>query len=698
MSKDNIGILDPGGKNNNPLTGEPYSETYKNLGKIWSKFSAYENAKTIIKDIKKYNVILVISGTGSGKTVLLPKYMLHAFNYNGKIAITLPKTMVAKSAAEFAANTLDVQVGKQVGYQYRNSGKNTHSGDTKLLYCTDGTLVARLLSDPELKDFDAVIIDEAHERKINIDFLLFLLRNVLAKRPDFKLVIMSATIDESLFRDYYNKYNYKYIEIGAKTNYPIKSIFLDENLNINKKEYLSEGKKIIQKLLKTTKEGGILLFVASIAETHDICEMLSEEDKEFKNRDICVPVYSKMDEEQRKIATDADYYRGFIKDGRKILVATNVAESSLTIKGITYVIDAGLELRSRYDPVSRIDILEKIYITHAQAKQRMGRTGRTGPGTCYHLYTKQTFDDDMDRFPQPSIKTESINYEMVRLLNIPKIDTLKDLRNTFDKFIQPPSDRYIDAELSFLKELDLITSNGSSGKLTELGNMVSSLQTEPCEALTLIMAYKLYCFREVSAILAVIDATAGSISKLFTISMSGDSKNNNLIKKFKNVIQDFDNKYGDHITLLKIFKTYEIKRQDRDKLREWCYKYFLKRDVLEDAYKTYMRMKRRYWNVLLKLKPSDVDKEIIKKDLIHRILASFIYGYKLNILEQAHDRILTLDKLNVSIDKDSFLKKNNIKNSPMIYTKLFQGSSKRVSAKIVSKISKESIEILSSVM
>jgi len=287
---------------------------------------------------------------------------------------------------------------------------------------------------------------------------------------------------------------------------------------------------------------------------------------------------------------------------------------------------------------------------------------------------------------------------MIRLLNIPNIGTVKELRKTFDTFIQPPSARYIDAELSFLKELELITSNGSSGKLTELGNMVSALQTEPCEALTLIMAYKLYCFREVSAILAVIDATSGSISKLFTISTSGNSKNNNLIKKFKRVIQDFDNKYGDHIAILKIFKTYEKKRQDREKLREWCYKYFLKRDVLEDAYKTYMRMKRRYWNVLLKLKPSDVDKEIIKEDLIYRILASFIYGYKLNILEHAHDRILTLDKQNVSIDKDSFLKKNNIKNSPMIYTQLFQGSSKRVSAKIVSKISKKAIEILSRVM
>lgn len=694
----NIGILDPEGKNNNPLTNEPYSDIYKNLGKVWSEFPAYKNAKKIINDIKKHSVILVISGTGSGKTVLLPKYMLHALNYEGKIAITLPKTMVAKSAAEFAADTLDVQIGKEVGYQYRNSGKKSHSSKTKLLYCTDGTLVARLLTDPELKDFDAVIIDEAHERKINIDFLLFLLKNVLTKRPDFKLVIMSATIDESLFRKYYDKYSYKYIEIGTKTNYPIKSIFLKENLNIKNNEYLIEGKKIIQKLLKTTTEGGILLFVTSKSETDNICNLLSEEDNEFKDRDICVPVYSGMDQEQKKIATDADYYRGFIKNGRKILVATNVAESSLTIKGISYVIDTGLELLSRYDPTSRINILETVYITHAQAKQRMGRTGRTGPGTCYHLYTKQTFDEDMIRFPQPSIKTESINYEMIRLLNLNNINTVKSLRNTFNKFIDPPYIKYINAELDFLKNLDLITSTKDTGTLTDLGKIVSTLQAEPFEALTLLMAYKLYCFREVSAILAIINVIKGSISKLFTISSSRDSANTHLIKKFKKVIKDFDNKYGDHIALLKIFKSYEKKRQDKEKLRKWCYKYFLKRDILEEAYKLYIKLKRRYWSTLVKLKPSEVDKIVIKEDILYRILASFIYGYKLNILERAYDRLLTLDKQNVSIDKDSFLKKNDIKNTPMIYTQLFKGNRKNVNANVVAIIPKKSIEILARVM
>lgn len=699
MTNENIGILDPSGKYNNPLTDKPYSETYRNMSKMWTDLPAYENAKQIIKDIKKYNVILIISGTGSGKTVLLPKFMLHALNYKGKIAITLPKQMVARSAAEYAANTLDVEVGKEVGYQYKNSGKNTHSSNTKLLYCTDGTLVSRLLSDPELRDFDAVIIDEAHERKINIDFLLFLLRNVLIARPEFKLVIMSATIDESLFRNYYNEFKYKYIEIGAKTNYPIESIFLKENLNIRNKDYIVEGKNIIQKLLKTTTEGGILLFVSSILETNGVCNILSDEDKEFKDRDICIPVYSGMTSEQEKLATDADYYRGFVKNGRKIIVATNVAESSLTIKGIEYVIDSGIELKSRYDPISRINILESNYITHAQAKQRMGRTGRTGPGTCYHLYTKNTFDEAMERFPEPSIKTDSINYEIIRLLNTPNINTVKDIRDTFNKFIQPPLPKYLNAELSFLKDLELISSSGDTGKLTDLGHIVSDLQIEPYVALTLLMAYKLYCFREVCAILAVIDITKSSISKLFMVPKpTNTSQNNNVMQKFKNAIQNFDNKYGDHVAILKIFKEYEKKKTDREKLKVWCHKYFIKRDILEQSYKTYIHMKNRYWNVLLKIKPPDVENDLIKEDLIYRIMASFIYGYKLNILEKAHDRLLTLDKQNVILEKECFIKKNDIQNSPLIYTILFQGDSKKITAKVVSKIPVKSIEILSKII
>ena len=217
-----IGILDPDGKNNNPLNNNTYSENYKILSKIWKNFPAYKYAKDILHGIKHNQVILVVSGTGSGKTVLIPKFALHILDYKGKIAITLPKQIIAKSAAEFAAATLDVKIGEHVGYQYK--GESKHSKDTKLLYATDGTIVAHLMSDPLLLEFDTVIIDEAHERKVQIDFLMYLLRNVLQNRPTFKVIIMSATINAEVFESYFSKYKFTRFDIGTETHYPIESI------------------------------------------------------------------------------------------------------------------------------------------------------------------------------------------------------------------------------------------------------------------------------------------------------------------------------------------------------------------------------------------------------------------------------------------------------------------------------------------
>ena len=168
----NIGILDPAGINDNPLTGKPYSQQYKDLAKIWSTFPAYDKATEIIDSIKNNQVILITSGTGSGKTVLLPKYVLHTFDYKGKIAVTLPKQIIAQSSAEFAAKTLDVTIGKEVGYKFKGSDKKSLNKNTNLLFATDGTIVAKLLNDPYLLEYNAIIIDEAHERSLNIDFLL----------------------------------------------------------------------------------------------------------------------------------------------------------------------------------------------------------------------------------------------------------------------------------------------------------------------------------------------------------------------------------------------------------------------------------------------------------------------------------------------------------------------------------------------
>jgi Mimiviridae putative ATP-dependent RNA helicase len=731
-----VGILDPEGKYPNPLTGEEYSDKYKELGKFWSKFPAYEPAEQIIEDIKDHQVTLVVSGTGSGKTVLLPKFVLHSFGYDANIGITLPKKMITKSSAEFAADTLDVNLGQEVGYQYR--GKSHKSDKTKLLYCTDGTMVARLISDPNLSDFNAVIIDEAHERKVNIDFLLYLLRNVLRDRPEFKVVIMSATIDLEIFKAYFSEFSFKAVEIGGKTNYPIESIFLNEKLDNKSKKYLEEGSKIIKRLMdqimeedeKTETEDvtGILFFVTSVSETQNICDTISNYDAESN---VCISVYSGMDSNQEKLATDQDHYiqEYPAKDGKtkiKLVIATNVAESSLTIEGIKYVIDSGLELSSSYDGVNRVDILEKKLITHAQAKQRMGRTGRTGPGTCYHLYTKDDFESNMERFPIPAIRSDSITSEILRLMSMPNIETIQNVRKVLENFIEPPNSQTIDADVEYLTKMGMIEND----KLTELGAAVVDLQLDPEEAKTMIMAYRLFVFREALAVITLSAACKHSISNLFTLpldlldeseSATTDqhrSKMNWLNKKFNTAKSEYDNRYGDIVALLKIFYKYEELRENdrkvkttasRKKLSDWMYESFLKEKTLRSAYDSYLRFKRRLRPTLMKLQNEtslipQTDQKILDNSSTFRLLASFMYGYDQNEIriKKGEAKIDYTDKLDetkpikVEVDKISFVdlikSKTSAKNA--IYTTLFKFGDRPIKAKIVTYESEKSGEIL----
>ena len=297
-----VGILDPDGINLNPLTNEPYSELYKELAKKWKEFPAYKKASQILKSIEDNQIILITSGTGSGKTVLLPKFVLHTLNYKGKVAITLPKQLIAKSAAEFAAKTLDVKLGEEVGYQYKGSDKRHKSENTKLLYATDGTIVARLLNDIELKDFDAVVIDEAHERKVQIDFLLYLLRFTIEKRKDFKLIIMSATVNAEIFKSYFKDYSFSQLDIGGETNYPIESIFLTSDIG---DAYMSHGGTLIRKILQETSDGDILFFVASVNETKEICRKL----RDFDDSLFCVELYSGIKPEVQDLAQDLNKYK-----------------------------------------------------------------------------------------------------------------------------------------------------------------------------------------------------------------------------------------------------------------------------------------------------------------------------------------------------------------------------------------------------
>ena len=415
-------ILDTKGIELNFLNGKPFSDKYKSLATKWSNLPMYKDVKVVkqfFNLLHTKQVILLVSGTGSGKTVVVPKFVLKymvSMGLKGKIAITNPKILTTVYNAEYGAITLDVKLGEEVGYKYKGAPSNSIGPNSKLLYVTDGLILATILSgDSVLSQYQGIIIDEAHERHVQIDVLLCLLKEVLYKRPDFKLIIMSATINAEVFRNYFMVPSIKYgeMEVSGESNHPIKQNWLDPTIKINKGNYLDQAVNKAFDILNNSTDGDIIVFVPTQNDAIKGCQLLNKNcPKSLKttntmcNKLYCVEVFSKMKQSNKDLAVSKDMYKkkGF---NRKIIFATNVAESSITFDGLVYVIETGYELANYYDASDNSYVISKEYTSKAQVKQRIGRAGRTQPGISYHLYKQSDFDS-FKPYPEPTISTTDI--------------------------------------------------------------------------------------------------------------------------------------------------------------------------------------------------------------------------------------------------------------------------------------------------
>lgn len=698
MNLDNIGILDPLGNNLNPLNNIEYSDDYKELAKTWTKLPGYENATGVIKDILDNQVLLISAETGSGKTVLVPKYVLHALNYDGKIGVTLPKQIVTKSSAEYAAKTLDVTLGEEVGYQYRGAPSGSKSSNTKLLYATDGTIVARLLNDPELREFDAIIVDEAHERKVQIDFLLYLLKRAAKLRPEFKIIIMSATINSEIFVRYFEELNFKQINISGRTNYPIESIFMDKSITYN--ESINIGTEVLKDIIKddTSLDDGkahdILFFVTSSRDAINLCKIINHNTEGLFDGIYCVEVYSGMDSKRQELAQHKDNFKE-LENGkytRKLVIATNVAESSLTIDGIKYVIDSGFEFRSSYDPVKRAKLLDRLLITQAQAKQRMGRAGRTEPGICYHLYTSDDFNNQMEKYPKPDIRTSDLSGPSLKLLSLESINSVEKLISIYNEFIEPPYENYINAAIIELVQLGAITLDENvENAVTKMGQLMSKLNLDPIAAHVVIMGKIYNCSHELIDIFSLLDAIRNNLGSLLIDPrdmLKGKcndrkkyEKNLKFLNgKFNKARNKVKHKYGDHLTLLNIYNQYRkiAETNDWQKINNWAYERFIKIDPIKKSKKYSNKMRNGIKRIIPHdLTAEDLDlnhiEEINSMELDDRILMCLLMGHRLNIANKK-DRDFFKTKNSdekTRIDRKSFLTLTKVLPSQIIYTELF---------------------------
>ncbi len=420
-------------------------------------------------------VVIVAGETGSGKTTQLPKICLDlGLGSRGLIGHTQPRRLAARSVASRVADELKSPLGEAVGFKVRFADAIKSESYIKLM--TDGILLAELTSDKFLDQYDTIIIDEAHERSLNIDFILGYLKQVLAKRPDLKVIITSATIDVDRFSKHFN--DAPVIEVSGRT-YPVETRYrplLQEN---DADLDLIDGIFGAVEELMAEGPGDILIFMNGEREIRDTAEQLNR--RNYRNTEV-LPLYARLSYgEQSKVFQS--------HSGRRIVLSTNVAETSLTVPGIRYVIDPGTARISRYSYRTKVQRLPIEPVSQASANQRQGRCGRVGPGICIRLYDEQDFINRPE-FTDPEILRTNLASVILQMLSI----GLGDISGF--PFIQPPDSRHIKDGFLLLEELQAVENRKGKLQLTQLGRQLSHIPVDPRLARMVVEANGKGCLHE----------------------------------------------------------------------------------------------------------------------------------------------------------------------------------------------------------
>lgn len=442
-----------------------------------------QKQQEIANAILEHQVVVIAGETGSGKTTQLPKICLAlGRGCKGYIGHTQPRRLAARSVASRIAQELNTELGHTVGYKVRFSD---HVDDlTQIKLMTDGILLAEIQQDRLLLQYDTIIIDEAHERSLNIDFILGYLKQILPRRPDLKVIITSATIDLARFSQHFD--HAPIIEVSGRT-YPVDVRYraLADELQEERDESPDLASSIINAIDELASEpaGDILVFLTGEREIRDVADNLSK--LALPHTEI-VPLYARLSNtEQNRIFTP--------HIGRRIVLSTNVAETSLTVPGIKYVIDTGLVRISRYSYRTKVQRLPIEPISQASANQRKGRCGRTSNGICIRLYSEQDFLSRPE-FTEPEILRTNLASVILQM-------TALDLGDISQfPFVEAPDQRFIKDGLRLLDELGAISYKKQQYQLTSVGKMLSQLPIDPRLARMLIEARSHGCLQELMVI------------------------------------------------------------------------------------------------------------------------------------------------------------------------------------------------------
>jgi len=513
----------------------------------------------ILDAVSQNNILIILGDTGSGKTTQLPQILEGSglVKQGFQIGITQPRRVAAVSVARRVAQEMNVQVGQEVGYKVRFED-NTSKG-TKISYMTDGLLLRELYEDPILAKYAIIILDEAHERPLNADILFVLLKDLVdgprnglnEDLPPLKVVIMSATLEVEKFRKYFC--NCPVLSIPGR-QYPVKVIHsLEDQIT----DYESSAIDMVLDIHCSQPPGDILLFLTGQAEIERTCKALHRAicslDRQYCGDLLILPLFASLppDIQSQVFAPPAC--------ARRCIVATNIAETSVTIDGIVYVVDSGVFKQKEYDPQTGIDSLKVRSISKVQATQRAGRAGRTRPGICYRLYTRDTFDSMIDT-TSPEINRTCLSGAVLYLKSLPVQFNILE----FD-FIDKPERVGLEDALTQLYILDGIDHNGV---ITELGRSMSRLPLDPCLAKAVLTARTLDCIDDVVTVVSMLSQESKSYFRNIPSNPAAVDHGSKDVSYTSEVRELMSDMLGELPFLLRLFTAWRRHRDDR----QWCNK------------------------------------------------------------------------------------------------------------------------------